>query len=196
MTLYDDLGVGKNADSTTIKRAYKRRASATHPDKGGSTTAFQLVQRAYDILSDEARRKRYDKTGAEDEAPDPLFVARNQVIQIFFQLLDQNSEELNIISRARAVILEGKAKVKQQLAEIKTKIKKLDSTKKRLKAKAPNSFLHTAIDAQKRMLGQNLIAAQEQFELGDRMLELLKDFEYDGQEIPQQGAWIVIGHQR
>ena len=57
---YDILGVDRNADENTIKRAYRRLASQHHPDKGGSKEQFQEIQSAYDILTNPQRRAQHD----------------------------------------------------------------------------------------------------------------------------------------
>ena len=44
---------------------YIKLAKETHPDTGGDTVAFQDVLLAYRILSDEERRKEYDKSGED-----------------------------------------------------------------------------------------------------------------------------------
>lgn len=63
-TLYEELEVEREADLEAIKRAYRRRSKATHPDAaGGCGEKFQKVQHAYDVLSDPARRRHYDETG-------------------------------------------------------------------------------------------------------------------------------------
>lgn len=49
-TPHQVLGIPIDADSITIKAAYKRKARETHPDKGGSSAAFEAVARAYRSL--------------------------------------------------------------------------------------------------------------------------------------------------
>lgn len=63
--LYKVLGVEKTADINEIKRAYKKLVRTKHPDKGGDQNEFQEIQKAYDILSDENKRKVYDDYGEE-----------------------------------------------------------------------------------------------------------------------------------
>ena len=58
--LYETLGVPRNATQDEIKKAYRKLASATHPDKGGDTKKFQDIQSAYAVLSDEQKRAQYD----------------------------------------------------------------------------------------------------------------------------------------
>ena len=65
--LYDSLGVPKDASADAIRAAYRKKAQAHHPDKGGDVAKFQAIQTAYDVLSDEKRRSRYDATGETDQ---------------------------------------------------------------------------------------------------------------------------------
>lgn len=63
---YDILGVARTADTETIKKAYRRLAKKYHPDVNADPSArsrFQEVQQAYDVLSDDAKRKLYDQYG-------------------------------------------------------------------------------------------------------------------------------------
>ncbi|CAD7950327.1 unnamed protein product [Amoebophrya sp. A120] len=59
------LGVPRKATQDVIKKAYRELAKKYHPDRNAGHTAaglFQKVQEAYDVLSDEKRRKEYDQT--------------------------------------------------------------------------------------------------------------------------------------
>ena len=63
MSLYERLGVERDASSEEIKRAYRDLARVNHPDRGGSKEKFQAIQEANEILSDDRRRQMYDATG-------------------------------------------------------------------------------------------------------------------------------------
>lgn len=63
--LYEALGVEKTASQEEIRKAYKKMAYKHHPDRGGDQAVFQDVQHAYEILSDESKRKVYDTYGEE-----------------------------------------------------------------------------------------------------------------------------------
>ncbi|WP_310962000.1 molecular chaperone DnaJ [Nocardioides terrisoli] len=62
---YKVLGVAKDADAATIKKAYRKLARANHPDGHPGDTAaeerFKEVAEAYDVLGDAAKRKQYDE---------------------------------------------------------------------------------------------------------------------------------------
>jgi curved DNA-binding protein CbpA len=61
--LYTVLGVPRDADRVAIRRAYRDKAHTAHPDAGGTPEAFAEIKLAHDILTDDIRRERYDKTG-------------------------------------------------------------------------------------------------------------------------------------
>ncbi|HVZ08441.1 molecular chaperone DnaJ [Rhodopila sp.] len=64
---YTILGVGRDASSDDLKRAYRKLAMQYHPDRNpGDTQAearFKDVNEAYDILKDEQKRAAYDRFG-------------------------------------------------------------------------------------------------------------------------------------
>lgn len=57
---YELLGVARDADADAITRAYRRLAHVSHPDGGGNAGMFRLLRTAYETLTDEAARQRYD----------------------------------------------------------------------------------------------------------------------------------------
>ncbi len=64
---YEVLGVSKGASAAEIKKGYRKMAVKYHPDKNpGDTTAeekFKLAAEAYEVLSDENKKARYDQYG-------------------------------------------------------------------------------------------------------------------------------------
>jgi molecular chaperone DnaJ len=74
-SLYDTLGVPKNASADEIKKAYRKLAREHHPDRNPGDAAaeakFKEVQGAYDVLSDADKRKQYDQWGTTNGRPGP-----------------------------------------------------------------------------------------------------------------------------
>lgn len=76
---YDILGVPKDATERQIKKAFHKLAMKFHPDKNSSPDAesrFREIAEAYEILSDDTKRREYDQYGARSayftgESPDP-----------------------------------------------------------------------------------------------------------------------------
>ncbi|MDR1450799.1 MAG: J domain-containing protein [Helicobacteraceae bacterium] len=65
-SLYETLGVEQNASDEEIKKAYRRLARKYHPDinkEGGAEEKFKEINAAYEILSDQSKRKQYDQFG-------------------------------------------------------------------------------------------------------------------------------------
>ena len=62
---YKVLGVDRQADDRTLKKAYRREAMKHHPDKGGSEEKFAEIGQAYEVLTDKEKRQIYDQYGEE-----------------------------------------------------------------------------------------------------------------------------------
>jgi len=64
---YDILEVGKNASQEEIKKAYRKKALENHPDKNPGDSAaeerFKEAAEAYEVLSDQEKRNKYDQFG-------------------------------------------------------------------------------------------------------------------------------------
>mgnify|MGYP006428282139 CR=1 FL=1 len=69
------LGVDRDADDKAIKRAYRRRAKETHPDRGGSEAEFKRVKDAYEAIREGDVDRAADADGFTDDfgvnIPDP-----------------------------------------------------------------------------------------------------------------------------
>jgi len=120
--LYGILGVERTADEKAIKRAYRSKAKRAHPDSGGSAEAFEKVQGAYAVLTDQSRRAEYDKTGkvGDKEPEGKTFVrAMHLLTKMFMELLATNAE-----LRYMRVVAEMTSKVEEELQVLKDAIRR------------------------------------------------------------------------
>jgi molecular chaperone DnaJ len=65
---YETLGVARTASAEEIKRAYRNQARKLHPDVNKAPDAearFKEVTEAYEVLSDDTKRRTYDRFGHE-----------------------------------------------------------------------------------------------------------------------------------
>ena len=63
---YDILGVPKTASKDEIKKAFYKLAQKYHPDKkGGNEAKFKQANEAYQTLSDDDKRAKYDQFGSQ-----------------------------------------------------------------------------------------------------------------------------------
>ncbi len=63
---YDVLGVSRNASKDEIKKSFRRLARQYHPDvsqEADAETKFKEINEAYEVLSDDNKRARYDRFG-------------------------------------------------------------------------------------------------------------------------------------
>ncbi|KAJ6179360.1 Heat shock protein DnaJ [Penicillium mononematosum] len=68
---YEILLVERSATDNEIKKAYRKQSLLTHPDKNGyegADEAFKMVSRAFQILSDEEKKSKYDKFGGDPDS--------------------------------------------------------------------------------------------------------------------------------
>lgn len=85
-THYDNLGISRSADSAQIKAAYRKLASAYHPDRNPEREDdahhwMAIINEAYAVLSDPERRREYDKWIAMTELTQAQHEAASQTAQ-------------------------------------------------------------------------------------------------------------------
>ena len=70
---YETLGVSKTATEEEIKSAFRKLARKHHPDvakdKATAEEKFKQINEAYEVLSDPAKRQKYDQLGADWNQP-------------------------------------------------------------------------------------------------------------------------------
>lgn len=181
MSLYDELGVPKDADKATIRRAYRKRAQKKHPDKGGSIEQFHAIQIAYDVLTDDDRRREYDATGEIGRASDARSDAISQIAAIMMQIIEnEDVDETDIKSEIIEAIKRVVASVNRSEAATMQAIEKRERVLKRIKVKRGKAnmlaqLVRADIDVKKR----SLEVYAKDLAKASLMLEILADYSYE-----------------
>jgi len=109
------LGVDRDADDETIKRAYRRRAKETHPDRGGSDAEFKRVKDAYEAIQagevDDDTEAFVDDLGAEtvDKEPQPEPEPATEVTYLNYAVLADHGwslDDADLFEKAAAADLD------------------------------------------------------------------------------------------
>lgn len=175
MTHYDTLGVSREASADEIKQAYRAKASAAHPDKGGATEDMKAINNAYECLSDAARRAQYDSTGSDVQQKPVEDEARDMLLGAFGSVLSGDGDWLALTSR---VLLGLRQQIDQHLNDVTAKRGRLVKRRDRVRSKGEN-LVHMLIDQQ--LAG--FVRQVEQLERAKRVhacaTEMLKAYEAD-----------------
>ena len=88
---YTALGLNSAATPADIKKAFRQKASALHPDKNSAADAgqrFRAVQEAYDVLSDTDKRQAYDDNRRRNLLDSPIDTATDIWTNYFDSILE------------------------------------------------------------------------------------------------------------
>ena len=171
--LYDLLDVAPTASPAEIKQAHRLAAKRLHPDAGGDAARFVAVTRAYRVLSDPERRRRYDETGlfdaAEaDTAQADLIVTLSSALNHVLSRTTLPIDSTDIVAEMRRLIEAGREVAQDELTGIEARLTALREARTRIRRKDSRENLFLAvIDGQIRKLARaqvskrNALAAQE-----------------------------------
>jgi len=137
MNLYEKLGVAITATKKEIKQAFKKLSTKHHPDKGGDTEEFKVIQKAYMVLSNDEKRDHYDKTGeseSNNRNPD------NALLQVFAAIIDNRNFQGNIIENIAGNLTMQINQIRKENTQLNKRERDLKTQKDRISAKNENFF--------------------------------------------------------
>ncbi len=188
MSLYDNLGLGKDASPEEIKEAFRNAAKNNHPDRGGDPEKFNLVKYAYDILKDPKKRLHYDNTG-EEQRITPFHVRFGAFVQQYLVrviLMTKSVEEQDLkkgfVSIAEQCIVQCTNKL-QELKKDSKEIVKIENVIKRLTKKSPGQdilcdILRAEVDVRRRKNNLEVEQFEEEMKFLKECREVLQSYEY------------------
>jgi len=184
---YETLGVARDADADTIKRAYRRASKGAHPDReGGSHRHQQEVNDAYAVLSDPKRRARFDASGDTSPRGRVTENARAILANEFSKLMDQEFG-MNPLSLLATGIESMKSQAFADRQALSQRIRFLEKKARALKGPPEDNFLAPVIDgklAQQRAALASIDLAIETF---GEALSIIQAYSWAVEEDPSAG---------
>lgn len=164
---YEILGVARDADADTIRRAGRAAAARVHPDAGGTAEAFQEVQAARELLGDAEARAAYDRDGTWPGAKGPdnaMARLHQEAAARFLQVVQQASEpeRVDIIDVVLREIVQEKKKHQAEIAGRRKAAAQLERVAARVTRKAPKPVDGEAAPPPENLL-KRMIQAQAAF---------------------------------
>jgi curved DNA-binding protein CbpA len=154
--LYKILGLSPKAEFWEIRAAYRARAKEVHPDAGGSNEAFSEVVLAYEILSDDHRRKQYDETGSVDDQGKVILSGAVMIVEglingliqredaKYFDAVNLMCADISSALRSKIANVDALEKRKHALMDLKDRFRNQSSEK---------NVLHDILDRKIEALG-------------------------------------------
>lgn len=192
--LYQDLGIDRTATPAEVKAAHRRKAKESHPDvPGGSKEEFGKVQRAYVVLSDAARREKYDKTGDGEAEPDIKEAhAREIVAKCMNAAIDASAHVAfneDIFIGMREHTLKGAIRtIRQTIDSKRSQIAKKENflAKVKRKKKGGQDLVKELIGGMIAELHRDIARAEEAITAHERAIEIVAEYEYEFEQQQQQ----------
>lgn len=176
MSLYDVLGVAKDATKQAIKTAYRSLAQKAHPDReGGDAEKFHEIQLAYDVLSDDGKRERYDATGETKSKASTLTEAEQLVMQHFAQSI-ASGEEGDILESLRDFLYTGKDTVEAAIAVANRELEELQKQQGRVTSKTEENLFSMILDQKIDRKQQDIEALSVQLDVIEQAENLADDY--------------------
>lgn len=194
--LYDEIGVNPDADTSQIKKAYRKKAKRVHPDHGGNEDEFNKLNRAFLVLSNPETRSKYDKTGDETlQEPDNfqqkiMIIISSALEQILTNMANRGRDpcENDIVSEMRQKIKEEIQKGETHIANCNTLMNKTKKLQGRFKVNKGNNFLEQMIAAKITNIELTINNSQREIEPLKEAYDLLKDASFTFDSAKQQHA--------
>jgi DnaJ-class molecular chaperone len=192
--LYAILGIDRLATSDEVKAAFRAKAKASHPDRGGDRGEFESVKHAYMVLSVSRKRAQYDQDGTvnDDKIDDPRKEAiefiESMVANLVAQIENSDHEptfHLDLIGSMLKTAEQNISNAEALIAKQTRSVERLKKFSARFKAKGDHkNYISHIIDFKIRGV-QTAIAANEhslgRFRL---VVDILKEHEFQADPRP------------
>jgi curved DNA-binding protein CbpA len=189
-SLYEILGLEKDATAEDVKKAYRKKAQKAHPDrKGGSEDAMREVNDAYAVLSDADKRAHYDKTG-QNSAREPSIdeVAMQSLAKAFDDMLTEEAPRGNIVLHIERGIADAIKRCEVEIKKFERYLAKLNDKATTVTKKTSGGdtvdLWTNVVEKRRERYELALLAARMALSVNLRSKELLSEYEGTGEAPP------------
>lgn len=177
---YEALEVARDATPEEVRRAYKRKAQKLHPDRpSGDAAQFEVVAHAYAVLSNPARRAKYDRGEGDDEETSRERKVYNAMAAIWAEVMEK-PVTTDLVAAAVSLAEQGRQAPQRELERLEKLLARLEEQKGRVTGDEDGLF-EAARNSRIRGAKAELERAKENLSLVDELIERLggaKDTRY------------------
>lgn len=196
--LYEVLGVSRDADKDTIKKAFRKAASDAHPDRGGDSKRMAMVNKAHDVLMDDKRREHYDATGRDTEKQSLDDQCIGKLRGMMLAVVE--AAHSNPVNQILATLNNELHQLSTMKAAAGKKIARYERAKAALKRKGGGqaNVFAVVFDQTISETKQQMARMDVQAGITKRALEIMRDYEWEGapDEPMMQMFGSIVGAQR
>jgi curved DNA-binding protein CbpA len=188
---YETLGVPRTATADEIKQAFRRKASAAHPDKGGSAEDMAAINRAYEVLGDETRRAAYDESGLDAEVKPVEAEARDALLSLFDAAM--KSSDGNWLQEVSSMLTQHRNGLSVAQSDTQRKLDRLVKRVGKVRVKSGENLVEMLLGQQVKQLRSQLANVARGIEVNKAASAMLTAYELEEEKVQQ---WLgVSGYQ-
>lgn len=185
MTLYQILGVEKDASADEIKRAYRKLAKEHHPDAtNGNDDQIKAINQAYEVLSDDERRARYDATGEYLNPKDMRMIILREIGDGILGFLGQGVSENQVLSCVRSKIEHNRSNINNEIKSTKRAVEKLNRLSEKIRCNHDNNLLKAYLENAANIAGDSMKEFEARLQHCDEQLKMLNEYSMEQEPLP------------
>jgi curved DNA-binding protein CbpA len=194
--LYELLGVLRDASDDDIEMAFRKKAKALHPDKGGNADAFAALARAIAVLRDPEKRAHYDRFGnANDRAAqaDPAIeLVKIEVDGLLGAFLGSDKRAIFYVDVVKVMTdaFDDKiAAIEKQIKTLKVDTVRVADFASRFEADDDDNLIRKMIEYKVRSMTQAMANAERIIETHRAAREIAASHKFRSDPLPPGAVW-------